>query len=58
MADVIFSMSLITQESVYVIHANPVLSVQLCVCVVQESGLCADFCPSGTVVAVGLNTGR
>ncbi|XP_031440747.1 echinoderm microtubule-associated protein-like 3 isoform X2 [Clupea harengus] len=24
----------------------------------DESGLCADFCPSGTVVSVGLNTGR
>ncbi|XP_076145574.1 echinoderm microtubule-associated protein-like 3 isoform X1 [Alosa pseudoharengus] len=24
----------------------------------EESGLCADFCPSGTVVSVGLNTGR
>ncbi|XP_032008990.1 echinoderm microtubule-associated protein-like 3 isoform X3 [Hylobates moloch] len=26
--------------------------------VIQETGLCADFHPSGTVVAVGLNTGR
>lgn len=24
----------------------------------QETGLCADFHPSGRVVAVGLNTGR
>jgi hypothetical protein len=24
----------------------------------QETGLCADFHPSGAVVAVGLNTGR
>ncbi|XP_066575039.1 echinoderm microtubule-associated protein-like 3 isoform X3 [Amia ocellicauda] len=24
----------------------------------EESGLCADFCPSGRVVTVGLNTGR
>ncbi|XP_060014925.1 echinoderm microtubule-associated protein-like 3 isoform X6 [Lagenorhynchus albirostris] len=26
--------------------------------VIQETGLCADFHPSGAVVAVGLNTGR
>uniref|UniRef100_A0A8C9VKQ9 EMAP like 3 n=1 Tax=Scleropages formosus TaxID=113540 RepID=A0A8C9VKQ9_SCLFO len=25
---------------------------------VRESGLCADFCPNGGVVSVGLNTGR
>uniref|UniRef100_A0AAY4AF84 HELP domain-containing protein n=1 Tax=Denticeps clupeoides TaxID=299321 RepID=A0AAY4AF84_9TELE len=24
----------------------------------EESGLCADFCPNGAVVSVGLNTGR
>ncbi|XP_064207782.1 echinoderm microtubule-associated protein-like 3 isoform X1 [Anguilla rostrata] len=24
----------------------------------EESGLCADFCPNGNVVSVGLNTGR
>ncbi|KAJ8348275.1 hypothetical protein SKAU_G00268640 [Synaphobranchus kaupii] len=24
----------------------------------EESGLCADFCPNGSVVSVGLNTGR
>ncbi|KAL4648208.1 echinoderm microtubule-associated protein-like 4 isoform X2 [Arapaima gigas] len=24
----------------------------------EESGLCADFCPNGRVVSVGLNTGR
>ncbi|XP_026793050.1 echinoderm microtubule-associated protein-like 4 isoform X1 [Pangasianodon hypophthalmus] len=24
----------------------------------EESGLCADFCPSGSVVSVGLSTGR
>lgn len=27
-------------------------------CLWQEYGLCADFCPNGSVVSVGLSTGR